>query len=76
MAGEGMDSSTGAHVPHTHGVVEAARDDPLALGVEVQRNDLGSVSQQGVQALSGLHVPQTRSVVHGAGRYHRAVGVE
>jgi len=71
-----MNGPTGAHVPNTHGVIEAARDDPLTLGVEVQRNDLGGVPQQGVQALSCLHVPQPRSVVHGAGRYHGAVGIE
>lgn len=41
-------------------------DDPIALCVEVQGDDLRRVAQQRVGALSGLHVPQAGGVVHGS----------
>ena len=76
MPGEGVYAAAIARVPDLDGVVEGARDDALALRVEVQRHDLRRVAQQRVQALPGLHVPEACGVVHGPRGDHRAVGVE
>lgn len=47
-------------------MIERARDDALALRVEVETHDLGRVAEQRVQLLAGLDVPELRCVVHRA----------
>mmetsp|Transcript_11960 Transcript_11960/g.44456 ORF Transcript_11960/g.44456 Transcript_11960/m.44456 type:complete len:301 (-) Transcript_11960:16-918(-) len=57
-------------------MIEASRDDALALGVEVERDDLRRVAQEVVQAFAGLDVPQSRRVVHRSGGNHGALRVK
>ena len=71
-----MDTSPIAHVPHLDGVVEAPRDDTLAVSVKVQADNLRSVAQQCVQAVPRLDIPQARSVIHTTRGDHCAVRVE
>lgn len=71
-----MDASAVPNIPDLDGVVEAARDNSLAVRVKVKTDDLGSVSQQSMQTISSLHVPEARRVVHATGGDHSAVRVE
>lgn len=76
MAGQRVNTATIAHVPNFDGVVERPRDDPLPLGVEVQRHDLRRVAEQRVQTFARFYVPQPSRIVHTSRRQHGAVGIE
>ena len=71
-----VDAASITYIPHFNRVVEAAGNYSLPLSVEVQRYDLGSMSEQRVQTLPALHIPQSGGVVHRARRDHGAMGVE
>jgi hypothetical protein len=61
--GEPAEFVARSNVPHTHGAIPAARDEPLAVGAERHARDPVFVSAEGTQFLAAGQVPEANAYV-------------
>ena len=76
VATKSVDASAVPNIPNLDRIIKTARDDSLALCIEIERNDLSCVAQEGVQTLSAFHIPEPWSVVHRPCGHHGTVRIE
>ena len=65
-----------AHVPDFRRVIEGGSHEFIAVGVEMQTDDLSFMAAEVKNFLARFHVPQLRCVVHGSSGYKHSVRIE
>lgn len=76
MSLQSEDALASAHIPNLRSAVPTRSDDLVAISVELEGDDLATVTFEAENFLSALDIPQLGCVVHGASGDQDAMGVE